>query len=164
MNRVCAFSFLCCCPCCSLQAILDLIAWSNFITFCSKSSDIQGRRQRGGAMVPGPPFEICAPHFMFDPQLLHTSNILFLKCGPPLWLLPPLMRNAGDGPGDIAIAFGRKSLPTNTTLTEAKSEGKNKNKKIRNSKLSITPKRMSARKHSCFYEGENLWSKAKTWR
>ena len=30
------------------------------------------------------------------PRLL-TSNIVFKKCGPTLWLLAPLLRNPGDG-------------------------------------------------------------------
>ena len=50
----------------------------------------QGGRQRGGPVVPGPPFEICAPHFTFDPWLLHTSNTVFQKCGPLLGFGPSL--------------------------------------------------------------------------
>ena len=33
-----------------------------------------------GAVVP---LKICALHFTFGPRLLHASNIVFLKCGPP---------------------------------------------------------------------------------
>jgi len=47
---------------------------------------------------PAPPFEIGAPHFTLAPRLLHTSNTVFLKCGPPLWFLAPLLLNPGDGP------------------------------------------------------------------
>jgi len=39
-------------------------------------------------------------------RLLHTSNTVFKKCGPPFWFLvppsgfwPPLLLNPGDGPG-----------------------------------------------------------------
>jgi len=63
----------------------------------------------GGGVVPGPPFEICDPHFRFGPWLLHTSNTVFLKCGPPFWFLappsgfcPPLLLNPGVGPGSHA--------------------------------------------------------------
>jgi len=49
----------------------------------------KGCRQCGGAVVPVPPFKICAPHFMFSPRLLHTSNIVFFKCSPFLWFLAP---------------------------------------------------------------------------
>ena len=51
----------------------------------------QGRRQRG-AVVPGPPIS------RFTPRLLHTSNSVFKKCGPPFWFLAPLLLNPGDGP------------------------------------------------------------------
>ena len=47
----------------------------------------------GGAVVPGNPFKICAPISCLAPKLLHTSNIVFLKCAHPL------LRNPGDGPG-----------------------------------------------------------------
>jgi len=30
--------------------------------------------------------------------LLHTSNTVFLKCGPPFWFLAPLLLYPGDGP------------------------------------------------------------------
>jgi len=41
----------------------------------------------GGEVGPG-------PHFMFGPWLLHTSNIVFKICVPPL-------RNPGDGPNGV---------------------------------------------------------------
>jgi len=47
-------------------------------------SGTQGRRQRGGPVVPGPPFEICAPHFILVAWLLHTSNTVFKNCTPLL--------------------------------------------------------------------------------
>jgi len=39
----------------------------------------------GGAVVPGTPFEIGAPLAisLLAPRLLHTSNTVFKKCGPP---------------------------------------------------------------------------------
>jgi len=44
----------------------------------------------GGAAVPDPPFEIGAPPISrLAHRLLHTSNIVFLKCGPPFWFLAP---------------------------------------------------------------------------
>jgi len=47
----------------------------------------QGRRQRGGQWYPAHAFEICAPISGLAPWLLHTSNTVFFKCGPPLWFL-----------------------------------------------------------------------------
>jgi len=49
----------------------------------------RGRRQRGGAVVPAPPFEICAPHLMFGPRLLHTVHLILLKMWPPLVVFGP---------------------------------------------------------------------------
>jgi len=51
---------------------------------------LQGRRQRGGQWFPAPPFEICAPISRLAPWLLHTSNTVFLKCGPPSGFWPLL--------------------------------------------------------------------------
>ena len=58
------------------------------VTDRSLSSSNQGRRQRGGQWCPVPPFEIGAPHFTFDPRLLHTSNTVFYKFGPPSGFWP----------------------------------------------------------------------------
>jgi len=44
---------------------------------------LQGCRQWGEPVVPGPPFKICAPYFMFGSRLLHISNILFKNVCPP---------------------------------------------------------------------------------
>ena len=59
----------------------------------------------GGAVVPNPPFEICAPLSRLAPWFLHTSDIVFQKCGRPFWFLAPpsgfwspLLLNPGDGP------------------------------------------------------------------
>jgi len=49
---------------------------------------VQGRRQRG-AVVPAPPFKICAPISCLASWLLQTSNIVFKKCGPLVVLAPP---------------------------------------------------------------------------
>jgi len=53
----------------------------------------------GGAVVPGPPFEIGAPHFTFGPPVAAYIQYCFLNMLPPpsgFW--PPLLLNLGDGP------------------------------------------------------------------
>jgi len=47
--------------------------------------------------MPGPPFKICAPHFMFSHWLLHKPNVV-LKICLPLLVFDPLLRNSGEGP------------------------------------------------------------------
>jgi len=51
----------------------------------------QGHRQRGGAVVPGPPFEIHVPILRLAPRLLHTSNTEFKKFGLPFYFWPLLL-------------------------------------------------------------------------
>ena len=65
----------------------------------------QGRRQRGGQWCPAPPiWNLCPPILRLASWLLHTSNTVFLKCGPPSGFWPlqvfgrPLLLNPGDGP------------------------------------------------------------------
>jgi len=60
---------------------------------------------RGGPVVPAPPFEIRAPHFMFGPPVASYIQYHILKMWPPYWFLaspsgfwPPLLLNPGDGP------------------------------------------------------------------
>jgi len=60
---------------------------------------VSGSSPAGGPVVPGPPFEIGAPHFTFGPRLLHTSNTVFLKCGP-------LPLNPGNGPA-LCLEVGK---------------------------------------------------------
>ena len=38
---------------------------------------------RGGAVVPGPPFEICAPHVTFGPLVAARIQYSILKMCPP---------------------------------------------------------------------------------
>jgi len=45
------------------------------------SSRVQYTAAGGAPVVSGPSFKICAVHSMFGPRLLHTSNIVFKKCG-----------------------------------------------------------------------------------
>jgi len=52
----------------------------------------------GGAVVPGPPFEIGAPHFTFGPQVAADIQSCILEVWPPFWFLAPLLLNPGDGP------------------------------------------------------------------
>ena len=59
-----------------------LAEWQNLLVLRPVRRYCQGRRQRGGQWCPG-------PHFTFGPRLLHTSNIVFEKCGPPFWFLAP---------------------------------------------------------------------------
>jgi len=47
---------------------------------------------------------------MFGPRLLHTSNIVFKKCGTHLWVLVPRLRNPGDGPAHDRWGAGEKEL------------------------------------------------------
>jgi len=54
---------------------------------------VQGRRQRGGPVVPGPPLS------RLTLRLLRTSNTVFEKCAPPSVFWLPLLLNPGDGPG-----------------------------------------------------------------
>ena len=51
-----------------------------------------------GQWCPAPHLKSVPSHFMFGPRLLHTSNIVFLKCAAPCGFWPPLLGNPGDGP------------------------------------------------------------------
>ena len=52
---------------------------------------LQGRCQRGGAVVPGTPiWNLFPPISRLAPWLLHISKTVFLKCGPLFWFLAPL--------------------------------------------------------------------------
>jgi len=51
-----------------------------------------GPSPAGVPVVLGPPFEICAPHFMFGPLVAAYIQYCILKMWPPLLLTP------GDGP------------------------------------------------------------------
>jgi len=73
-------------------------SFSDKFTYCQgDASDLawnntpydQGRRQRGGAVVPGLPIWHRCPISCLFPLLLHTSNTVFLKCGTPFWFLAP---------------------------------------------------------------------------
>jgi len=65
--------------------------------FCGKPKAVASW---GVAIVPRPPYlKSVPPVLCLAPRLLHTSNIVFEKCGPSLWLSSPLLRNPGDGPG-----------------------------------------------------------------
>jgi len=62
----------------------------------------------GGAVEPGPPFEIVASHFTFGPPVAAYTQYCFFKCGSPFWFLappsgfwPPLLLNPGDGLASI---------------------------------------------------------------
>jgi len=46
----------------------------------------------GGPVVPGPPFEIGAPHFTFGPPVAAYIQYCILK------MCPPMLLNPGDGP------------------------------------------------------------------
>jgi len=71
---------------------------------------VQGRCQRGGGAVgPGRPFEIGAPHFTFGPLVATYIQCCILKMWPPFWFLappsgswPPLLLNPGDEP-DVVL-------------------------------------------------------------
>ena len=58
----------------------------------------------GGAVVPGPPLKIGAPHFTFGPPVATYIQYCIFKMWPPLLFfgpsgfLPPLLLNPGDGP------------------------------------------------------------------
>jgi len=52
----------------------------------------------GGPVLPVPPiWNRFSPISRLAPQLLHTSSTVFLKCGPPSGLRPPLLLNPGEG-------------------------------------------------------------------
>jgi len=53
---------------------------------------MQGRRQRGGAGgAPHPHFKWVPPISGLTHRLLHTSNTVFQKCGPPSGFWPLLL-------------------------------------------------------------------------
>jgi len=66
----------------------------------------------GGLVVPDPHLKSVPTHFMFGLRLLHTSNIVFKKCGPPCAFWTPLLRNPGDGP----VALDKVYLHTNNSF------------------------------------------------
>jgi len=53
-------------------------AWRNVLIQTLHS----GPSPVGGQWCPAPHLKYMPPNFMFDPRLLHTSNIVFKKCGP----------------------------------------------------------------------------------
>ena len=57
-----------------------------------------GPSPAGGPVVPGPPFEIGAPHFAFGPLVATYIQYCVLKMWPPSGFWPPLLLNPGDGP------------------------------------------------------------------
>jgi len=54
----------------------------------------------GGAVLPGPPFEIGAPPFHFWPTGCCIYPILYFENVAPFWFLAPLLLNLGDGPAN----------------------------------------------------------------
>jgi len=54
---------------------------------------------RSGARPPH--LKSVPPHFTFAPRLLHTSNTVFFKFGPPSGFWPPLLLNPGHGPAMV---------------------------------------------------------------
>jgi len=91
------------------NTIFNLFFTQSSIRCISRYSDtlIQGRRQRGVQWWPAPICNRCPPISCLASRLLHTSNTVFLKCGPPFWFLAPpgfwlpLLLNPGDGPALI---------------------------------------------------------------
>jgi len=55
-----------------------LLPWIACICMISPQTKMQGHRQRGGQWRPATPFISRLAH-----RLLHTSNTVFQKCGPP---------------------------------------------------------------------------------
>ena len=81
-------------------------AWRFFSTGVRNLGYMQGRRQRGSSDAPPSHLKSVPSISCLARRLLHTSNTVFLKCGPPFWFLPPpsgfwppLLLHPGDGPG-----------------------------------------------------------------
>jgi len=89
---------------------LNLFVIRNFSTCPSiemLKGYMAGTSPAGGAMVPGPPFEIGAPPFhVWPPPVAAYTQYCILKMWPPrlvfglsFLVFGPLLLNPGDGPG-----------------------------------------------------------------
>ena len=58
-----------------------------------------GPSPAGGQVVPGPPFEICGPHFTFGPLVAAYIQYSILKMWHPSGFWAPPAAKPGDGPG-----------------------------------------------------------------
>jgi len=74
------------------------MCWTSFKTI-EQSQGRPGPSPAGGPVVPGHPIS------RFAPWLLHISNTVFFKCGPPFlvfgpsfWFSLPLLLSPGGGP------------------------------------------------------------------
>jgi len=72
---------------------------------------VAGPSPAGGPVVPGPLFEIGAPHITFGPPVATYIQYCILKMWPLFWILaprPPLLLNPGDGPGSLSVHLAVK--------------------------------------------------------
>ena len=68
----------------------------------------QGRRQRGASGARTPHLKSVPPISRLAHRLLHTSNTVFLKCGPSFWFLAPLLLILATGLA-LALSVSRAS-------------------------------------------------------